>query len=70
MTIEDKVIIAKWLSDNILQLITVNGIYYSLQWAETLCTSSPGSQDWVAVIDYCKLTIVKYRFNFICFSFV
>lgn len=54
MTIEHKIITAKWLSDNSLQLITANGIYYSLHWAETLCTSSPGTLDWVAVIDYCK----------------
>lgn len=54
MKLEDKVITAKWLSDNNLQLITVNGIYYTLHWAETLCTSSSGTQDWVAVIDDCR----------------
>jgi len=54
MNIEHKVITAKWLSDNSLQLITVNGIYYTLHWIETLCTSSPGTLDWVAVINNCK----------------
>lgn len=70
MTIEDKVIIAKWLADNSLQLITVNGIYYSLHWTEILCTSSPGTLDWVAVIDYCKFRVVMYKFNLIRFLFV
>lgn len=53
MTVDHKVIIAKWL-DNSLQFITTNSIYYSLYWTEMLCTSSPGTLDWVAVIDYCK----------------
>lgn len=54
MSVEGKVITAKWLSDNSLQFITANGIHYILHWTEMLCTSSPGTQDWVAVIDYCK----------------
>jgi len=54
MTIENKIITAKWLLDNSLQLITDNGNYYTLYLAEALCTSSPGTLDWVAVIDYCK----------------
>lgn len=54
MQIENKIITVKWLSDNNLQLITSNGIYYMLYWVEMVCTSSPGTQDWVAVIDYCK----------------
>lgn len=60
MTVEKKIITAKWFPDNSLQLITVNGIYYTLQWTETLCTSSPGTEDWVAVIDYCKNIIFEY----------
>lgn len=54
MTVDHKIITAKWLSDNSLQFITVDGVYYSLHWAETLCRSSSGTLDWVAVIDYCK----------------
>lgn len=62
MTIEHTIITAKWLSDNSLQLITSNGIYYTLHWAETLCTSSSGTLDWVAVIDNCKIIIYhNYR---------
>jgi len=57
ITIENKIITAKWLLDNSLRLITSNGNYYTLYWSETLCTSSPGTQDWVAVIDYCKSII-------------
>lgn len=53
MIVDYEVLIAKWL-DNSLQFITTNGIYYSLYWTEMLCTSSPGTLDWVAVIDYCK----------------
>lgn len=62
MTVEHKIITAKWLLDNSLQFITIDGIYYSLYWAETLCTSSQGSLDWVAVIDYCKFLIVLSYF--------
>lgn len=70
MTVEDKVLTAKWLSDNSLQLITINGIYYSLHWAETLCTSSSGTLDWVAVIDDCMYIILNYRYISInCFIF-
>jgi len=57
MKIEHKVITARWLSDNSLQLITVSGIYYTLHWIETLCTSSVGTLDWVAVINNCKYNI-------------
>lgn len=58
ITIDHTVITAKWLSDNSLQLITSNGIYYTLHWTETLCTSGPGTQDWVAVIDNSKTNII------------
>lgn len=54
MTIDHQVITAKWFPDNSLQLITTDGIYYSLHLSETLCTSSPKTLDWVAVIDHCK----------------
>lgn len=61
MTIENKIITAKWLLDNSLQLITDNGSYYTLYWAETLCTSSQGTLDWVAVIDYCNNIILLLK---------
>lgn len=54
MTIDHKIITASWLPNNSLQFVTADGIYYSLHLTETLCTSSPGTQDWIAVIDYCK----------------
>lgn len=59
MNFEHNIIAAKWFPDNSLQLITVKGVYYTLHWTETLCTSSPGTLDWVAVIDYCKNIIFK-----------
>lgn len=68
MTIENKIITAKWLLDNSLRLITNNGNYYTLYWSETLCTSSPGTQDWVAVIDYCENNIF-FSFNYWNFLF-
>lgn len=61
MTIENNIITAKWLLDNSLQLITDNGSYYTLYWTETLCTSSPGTLDWVAVIDNCKNIILLFN---------
>ncbi|XP_027837017.2 elongator complex protein 1 [Aphis gossypii] len=61
MTIENKIITAKWLLDNSLRLITNNGNYYTLYWSETLCTSSPGTQDWVAVIDYCSVLLTPFK---------
>lgn len=54
MTVEHKIITAKWLSDNSIQFITIDGIYYFLNLTETLCTSGPGTLDWVAVIDNCE----------------
>lgn len=54
MMVDHKIITAGWLPNNSLQFVTADGIYYSLHLTETLCTSSPGTQDWVAVIDYCK----------------
>ncbi|CAI6367549.1 unnamed protein product [Macrosiphum euphorbiae] len=61
MTIENKIITAKWLLDNSLQLITDNGSYYTLYWAETLCTSSPGTLDWVAVIDCSSVLLTPFK---------
>jgi len=64
MTFDHKIITAKWLPDNSLQLITVDGTYYSLHWVETLCTSSEGTLDWVSVIDYCKNIMFKVYIQF------
>lgn len=60
MIIDHKVMTAKWFPDNSLHLITTNGIHYLLKWTETLCTSSLGTLDWVAVIDYCKNIIINH----------
>jgi len=60
MSIKNQIMTAKWLPDNSLQLITDNGLYYTLYWTETLCISSPGTQDWVAVIDYCRNIILLF----------
>ncbi|XP_022162611.1 elongator complex protein 1 [Myzus persicae] len=61
MTIENNIITAKWLLDNSLQLITDNGSYYTLYWTETLCTSSPGTLDWVAVIDNSSVLLTPFK---------
>ncbi|VVC39279.1 WD40/YVTN repeat-like-containing domain,Quinoprotein amine dehydrogenase, beta chain- [Cinara cedri] len=61
LTVHDKVITVKWLPDNSLQLITADGTYYILHWVETLCSSSSGTLDWVAVIDDCSILLTPFK---------
>ncbi|XP_050429932.1 elongator complex protein 1 [Adelges cooleyi] len=61
MTFKHKIIAAKWLPTNNLQLITVNGVTTMLHWIETLSTSSSGTLDWVAVIDHCSILLTPFK---------